>query len=73
MAKISNKKLKEISRISFVDVLLKQFEGRVIAGTHWVDTPPDMWSQDETNRYDMMNELEMKLKAEILKVFGVDE
>lgn len=68
--KLSNKKVKEINRISFAVDILKKKELHTIVGHHWTETPPDMWSDDEKNKWDMMHELEDKLKAAIITLLS---
>lgn len=68
MAGISKKKLKQIRMLSFSDELLREYEARTFVGAHWVTQPPETWSPDEKNRFDMMYENEIKLKEAILKI-----
>ena len=72
MTKLSKKKIKEIERISIFTDIIKQFSstGDIIAKAHWVDLPPDMWYGEMTREYDMMVELEMKLKNRILEIIN---
>lgn len=70
--KLSKKNAKEILAVSFAVEILKdrEFRSRSIGGQHWTDTPPDMWTEDEKNMWDMMFEIEDKLKYEIIKLLG---
>lgn len=73
MAKLAKKQIREIENISiFSDVIKKHDPSDVIDGEHWIDLPPDMWCYDKhrVKMYDIMNELEMKLKEKILKIIG---
>jgi len=73
MAKISKRQIKEINRISFIhDVIKEQYtdNDRLIGGTHWVDTPPDMWNNQERELYDILIALESKIKDEVLRIVG---
>lgn len=66
---IGKNKLKQINAISFVhEVLITLDYGRSIAEAHWVNLPPDMWSIGETHLYDMLCELERKVKNETLEI-----
>lgn len=40
---------------------------------YWVDAPPNTWHDFQTREYDMLLDLEMKLKSEILKTLGATE
>ena len=69
MAKLSKKQINKIESISIFSDVIKIHDSGDIAGTHWIDLPPDMWGEKERVKiYDMMNELEMKLKQEILQI-----
>lgn len=65
--KISNKKLKAINQMSFAVSVIKEQEGRTIAGQHWTDTPPEMWSKEEAQLWDTVFMLEHRLKQAIIK------
>lgn len=67
--KISDKRLQEIKRVDFIgQALRKYYPNDNIAGDHWVYTPTDMWSKDELILFDMLSELEDKIKDEIIKI-----
>ncbi len=68
MSKIPQKTIKKIDQISFVNDILKESERYHIGGVHWTETPPEMWDKDAKAQWDMMNELEMRLKREILNL-----
>lgn len=75
MAKLAKKQIREIESVSiFTDIIRETDSSDIIAGQHWVDLPPDMWcDKDRTRIYDMMNELEMKLKDKILTIVRGEE
>jgi hypothetical protein len=65
---ISNKKLKQISQSSCVIEILKKYHPHVIGGSHWTDTPPDMWDKHEIELWDILHEVEEALKTKIIKI-----
>lgn len=65
--KLSKKKLGEINSVSLVVELLKQYEDITFVEHHWTDYPPEEWRDDQKNRWDMMFELEERLKREIIE------
>lgn len=68
MAKLAKKQIREIESISLFTEVLKNNDPSDIAGKHWTDCRPDMWQDSEVRLYDMMNELEMKIKEEVLRI-----
>lgn len=72
--KIGKKLTAEINRINlFIDVIKEHdsFYNKLTLGEHWTDLPPDSWTQEQTETFDMMHELEMKLKANFLNKLGI--
>lgn len=72
MAKLSNKKIREIENISFVVDLIKKHDKYYHApsGPHWTETPPEMWNESEMLLWDMMFENEHLLKKSIFKILS---
>lgn len=68
MAKLSKKQINEINSLCFISEVIKDKYFGNIAGTHWLDTPPDMWSKEESLVFDMLCELDNKLKAEFIRI-----
>lgn len=68
---LSKKKKQEIERVSFMFELLKSHTPKEVSGgIHWVDTPPEMWSDNQKQLFEMMNELERKTIEEVLNIVG---
>lgn len=65
---VSSKKIKFIDNTSFFVEIIKANDKHYIGGKHWTETPPDMWSADEKLLWDMMSEVEYKLKAAIIEI-----
>lgn len=72
MSKLTKKKLKEIEQLSIFDEIIIKYANiyDLIGKVHWLDSRPDMWSKEMVREFDMMNELEMRLKNEILKIIN---
>ncbi len=69
MAKISLKQVKKINHMCvFMDVI-KEYENKFFDrdNKHWLDYPPDTWSKEQTELFDMMSEVENRIKNKILK------
>lgn len=64
MAYLGKKKIEKISYISFVDDIIEQYVG----DSTFLKHNPETWQREEKDVYDMLNELEMKLKDKILEV-----
>lgn len=62
MTVIAKKKIKKIELLSIFDDILREH------GFDFTDTPPEMWDTDEKKIFDLLAELETKLKEEFLKV-----
>jgi len=59
---LSKKKRNEIDRIScFQDVLVEY-------GETWVNNPPDEWGKHERQLFDMLNEVEMRTKKQVIEI-----
>lgn len=71
MAKLSKKIIGEINRISVVSEIVEAREGRKIGGTHWLNTPPDMWDDDERRLFDLANDIEMKFREKLFEILGI--
>lgn len=63
---ISKKKLKQISQISFMADVIKQYSS--VSDRDFLDLAPDFWLPEETRIFDMLNELETKIKNEVLEI-----
>jgi hypothetical protein len=59
---LSQKKIKQIKFVSFVEDVIKEYDEGFIGGRHWIESSPDMWNEERIKKFDMMNELETKLK-----------
>ena len=70
MATLSKKKIKELKFVSFVEDVLKEYDEGFIAGRHWIESSPEMWNEDRIKKFDMMNELESRLKHYFIELAG---
>jgi len=61
---IGKKKLKEISHLSFLGEILKEFFTDK-AGECFADNAPDFWNAYERNLFDALSELEQKHKTAV--------
>ena len=52
--------------MSFMHDVIKEYDEGFIGGQHWIESPPEMWNDDRMKIFDMMNELESKLKSNII-------
>jgi hypothetical protein len=68
---ISKKKIREINNVSFIVEMLEPLDwcGR----PRWWDSPPDFWLENERELWDVLTEVERKVKTEILRILGVKE
>ena len=65
---VSKKQLKAIKDVSYALKAIKDSEGRLVSQFHWTDTPPDMWNDDEKAKWDLLFDLEEKIKDSIIKI-----
>ena len=71
MAKLSKKQIREINRITFIHDVIKDTDNdRLIGQTHWVDTQPEMWNNQERELYDILITLEYRVKNAVLEIVG---
>jgi len=62
--KLSKKKLDEIDQISIVFDYLEK------CGELWCHDPPEEWGRVEKRLYEMLNDIEMRVKAMVLKILS---
>lgn len=62
MGKIPKYKLDEINRISLYDDVLRKH------GHDFTDHGPDTWDREQTRLFDMMVELEVRIKERLLQI-----
>jgi len=68
--KISNKKIKEINLLNVaVKELSKLTDDRRINGLFLNDSP-DQWNEDEIILFDLVMEIELKLKEQIIEIIN---
>ncbi len=68
MAKLLKKQIKTIGLASvYYDVIKERDYGYRKDGAFWLDLPPDNWNKEQSELFDIMVELESKLKDEIFK------
>lgn len=71
MAKISKKIVRQINLTSvFEKTLRERFESTLIG--FFLDSPPEMWNDEQRQAFDMVTQVEDELKAAILEVLGVN-
>ena len=70
---IGKKKILELNAISVVDEICRGLTFRTIGQTHWLDTPPEMWIEEETKLFDLVTEIEMKFRAKVLQALGIEQ
>lgn len=63
---VGKKKMLKIKRLTFIGDVLEERYGS--SEHHWFNNPPDTWTQEETNQFDLLSRLESKLKNEVLSV-----
>jgi hypothetical protein len=69
MANINKRQLLKISNLTLFTKVIKENDvHHLVGGSHWTDVPPDMWDKEARELFDIMGELEDKLKTEILKI-----
>lgn len=68
--KIPKKKLKQLSHISFMDEIIRN---QSLVDNKFTEGAPDTWDKDETKLFDMLAELEYKIKDEVIKVLTENE
>ncbi len=67
MAKLLKKQIKIIDRASVYYDVIKEHDYGVKKGADlWLDLPPDNWNKEQVELFDIMIELESKLKIKIL-------
>ena len=69
MPKLSNKKTLEIKNTSVaVEVIKGQECNR--EDDHWTNTPPEVWTLEEKEKWDLVFDVEQKLKEKIINLFN---
>jgi hypothetical protein len=63
--KLSKKKIAEINMISVYEELLQNCS---IFNHMNFDDPPDMWSNEQKGMFDLLTEIERKLKDQIINI-----
>lgn len=72
MPKISKRTLKAIQIVSVFDSILRERFTSSMSG-YFADDRPDMWNSEQKEIFDIATDVEYRLKAEILKILGVEE
>lgn len=69
---LSKKKIKEINQISVYEEILRYY-GYDYLSFIATDNPPDMWNDEDKRFFDMVNEIESKMKEKIINLLSSNE
>ena len=73
MSKLSKKTIEKINYVSFIREIIISRDPNHTNHQHWIDTPPENWSKEETELFDTLSEHESMIKKQICKILGIAE
>jgi len=69
--RVSKKTIREIQNISFAMKSIESVGPRYRYDLCWWDEPPQYWTEEQIELWDVVYDLEDRVKAEVLKILGV--
>jgi len=68
MSKFSKKKIQQIHYVSCIREIIIKRDPNYSNHQHWIDTPPENWSKEETELFDTLSEHENMIKQKIFQI-----
>ncbi|MDR6548496.1 hypothetical protein J2810_004586 [Chryseobacterium rhizosphaerae] len=65
--KTPKKILAQINRITLIEEVIKE---KYFTNPDFINNPPDMWQKDEREMFDILADLEHKIKTQVLKILN---